>query len=184
MLDTTDNPQGLHRLLAFAAENAVAWLKAQVEVLGDSVEGLFILDNIAGFLSRKQYLEFEHPYLKQICQAFPKEWAKIYHNDARIEPFLEDLPEAGFDVVNCSHNLDVAEIRRRTSGKMCLMGNVSPLEIGSQGTPQEVKAAALDVLRKADGCGIILSMGGGVSPGMPKANILAMVEAVQEFNTR
>jgi len=27
-------------------------------------------------------------------------------------------------------------------------------------------------------------MGGGVSPGMPKANMLAMIEAAQEFNTR
>ena len=109
---------------------------------------------------------------------------KVYHNDARLDPFLEDLAEVGFDVVNWSHNLDVTEVRRRIGGKMCLMGNVNPLQVGTRGTPQEVKTSALNVLRKAEGHGIILSMGGGVSPGMPKANILAMIEAAQEFNTR
>jgi len=184
MLDINDNPQALLKLLAYATETIIAWLKAQVEVLGDGAEGIFILDDIVGLLSRKQYLEFAHPFLRQICQAFPRDWVKVYHNDARIGPFLEDLAEAGFDVVNWSHNLDVTEVRRRIGGKMCLMGNVNPLEVGTRGTPQEVKASALDVLRKAEGHGIILSMGGGVSPGMPKANMLAMIEAAQEFNTR
>ena len=30
----------------------------------------------------------------------------------------------------------------------------------------------------------ILSVGGGVSPGMPRENILAMLEALQEFNEK
>ncbi|MBZ5515058.1 MAG: uroporphyrinogen decarboxylase family protein [Acidobacteriia bacterium] len=37
-------------------------------------------------------------------------------------------------------------------------------------------------LRKVGGSGVILSLGGGVSPGMPKANIMALIEAVEEFN--
>ena len=34
----------------------------------------------------------------------------------------------------------------------------------------------------SDGRGMILSVGGGTSPGMPRANIVAMLEALQEFN--
>ena len=66
---------------------------------------------------------------------------------------------------------------------MCLMGNVNPLEIAVRGTPDEVKAATLDVLEGARGEGIILSVGGGVSPGMPRENVLAMLEALEEFNS-
>ena len=40
-----------------------------------------------------------------------------------------------------------------------------------RGTPAEVKAATLDVLEGSEGEGIILSVGGGVSPGMPGENI-------------
>ena len=52
---------------------------------------------------------------------------------------------------------------------MCLMGNVNPLEVGVRGTPEEVREATLDVLEKSGGQGIILSVGGGTSPGMPQA---------------
>jgi uroporphyrinogen decarboxylase len=65
---------------------------------------------------------------------------------------------------------------------MCLMGNVNPLEIAVRGTPDEVKEATLDVLEGAQGEGIILSVGGGVSPGMPRENIVAMLDALEQFN--
>jgi uroporphyrinogen decarboxylase len=65
---------------------------------------------------------------------------------------------------------------------MCLMGNVNPLEIGVRGTPDEVREATLDVLEGAGGEGVILSVGGGTSPGMPRDNIVAMLDALEEFN--
>ena len=182
MLDITDNPAAVHKLLTFVTDAIIKWLKAQVEVVGDSIEGIFILDDVVGFLSRKSYLEFAHPYLKQIFAAFPQDWVKVYHNDANLRPFLEDLSTTGLDVLNWSHSLDIEEARRRTGGAICLMGNVPPLEIGTRGTPHEVKAAALSILAKVEGKGMILSLGGGVSPGMPKANIMALIEATQEFS--
>jgi uroporphyrinogen decarboxylase len=54
--------------------------------------------------------------------------------------------------------------------------------VGVRGTPEEVREATLDVLEKSGGEGIILSVGGGVSPGMPKQNIEAMLKALEEFN--
>ena len=182
MLDIADNPAAVHKLLTYVTDAIIQWLKAQVEVVGDSIEGIFILDDVVGFLSRKHYLEFAHPYLKQIFEAFPQDWVKVYHNDANLGPFLEDLSTTGLDVLNWSHNLDIAEVRRRTGGRICLMGNVAPLEIATRGTPQEVKTAARSVLEKVGGKGVILSLGGGVSPGMPRANIVALIEAAQEFS--
>jgi len=177
-----DNPSGAHKLLSHTTHTTVQWLKAQAEAVGDSVEGILVLDDIVGFLSRRHYEEFAHPCLQRVFSSFPPSWVKVYHNDARIDPFLEKLAEVGFDALNWTHKLDLHEVRRRTAGKICLMGNVSPLEIGVRGTPQEVKAATLNLLRNAGRDGVILSVGGGVSPGMPGANIHAMIEAVTEFN--
>ena len=73
-------------------------------------------------------------------------------------------------------------MKERVGDRMCLMGNVNPLEIGVRGTPEEVREATLDVLEKSGGEGIILSVGGGTSPGMPKQNIVAMLQALEEFN--
>jgi len=182
MMDLVDNPGGVHKLLSFTTDVTIAWLKAHADAVGSSVEGVLVLDDVSGLMSRKHYLEFAHPCLKRVFDSVPKGWVKVYHNDANIAPFVEDLVGLGFDVLNWSHELDIVEIQRRTAGKICLMGNIPPLDIATRGTPQEVKRAALELLHKAGEAGIILSVGGGVSPGMPKANLLAMAEAVQEFN--
>jgi uroporphyrinogen decarboxylase len=53
-----------------------------------------------------------------------------------------------------------------------------------RGTPEEVKDETLEVLEGSGGEGIILSEGGGTSPGMPRENIVAMLEALEEFNAK
>lgn len=181
MMDLIDQPARVHQFLDLTTRLTIDWLQAQVEAIGDCVEGIFILDDLVGFLGEKQYLEFAHPCLKQICDAFPAEWIKVYHNDASIEACLEHLPETGFNVLNWGKRTDITDVRRCLQDRMCLMGNVNPLEVGVKGTPEEVKAESLRILRAVGGDGLILSMGGGVSPGMPGANIRAMIDARNEF---
>lgn len=181
LMDMVESPRAVHKLLELTTSLTIDWLKAQAEAIGETVEGILVLDDIVGLLSRKHYLEFAHFYLRQIFDAFPGEWVKVYHNDANLKPMLEDLAEAGFDVLNWGKSLDVVEARRRIGDRICLMGNVNPLEIGTRGTPEQVKAATLEVLYKSGGQGLILSVGGGVSPGMPGANIRAMIDGLREF---
>ena len=154
-------------------------------MLGDTVEGIFVLDDIVGFINEDHYQEFAHPYLKRICDAFPKDWVKLYHNDAEVDACLDHLPDAGFNVLNWGKQKDIREVKERVGDRMCLMGNVNPLEVGVRGTPDEVKEATLEVLEggtEGDGKGMILSVGGGTSPGMPRKNIVAMLEALEQFN--
>jgi MtaA/CmuA family methyltransferase len=184
LMDLVDKPEWAHKLLDRCTNLVIDWLKAQQQAMGSTVEGIFILDDIVGFISEEHYQEFAHPYLKRICDAFPKDWVKIYHNDAGINACLEHLPDCGFHVLNWGKQTDIAEVKRRVGNRLCLMGNVNPLEIGVRGTPEQVRAATLQVLEKSGGEGIILSVGGGVSPGMPRQNILAMQQALAEFNGR
>jgi uroporphyrinogen-III decarboxylase len=148
------------------------------------IESIFILDDIVGFINEEHYLEFAHPYLKRICDAFPKDWVKLYHNDAEVDACLDHLPDTGFNVLNWGKQRHITEVKRRVGDRMCLMGNVNPLEVAVRGTPEEVKDETLEVLEGSGGEGIILSVGGGTSPGMPRENILAMLEALEEFNAR
>jgi len=177
LLDMVDNPEQTHQLLRHATRTIIDWLKAQAETIGGTVEGILLLDDIVGFLSARTYKEFAHPYLKQICDAFPADWVKVYHNDGNVRPFLSELPACGFDVLNWSHKLDVLEARAKSNGRLCLMGNVSPLEVGVRGTPETVTQHAGDIMAKTQGIGLILSVGGGVSPGMPKENMIALAGA-------
>ena len=180
MMDIFDDPKGAHALLELTTRTVIDWLRAQADTIGESVEGILVLDDIVGFLSPDAYREFAHPYLKQICDAFPADWVKVYHNDANVRPFLADLPDTGFDVLNWSHKVDVREVHEKTNGRMCLMGNVPPLEVGVQGSPEMVRQSARTVIDGNAGRSLILSVGGGVSPGMPKANLVALADAVRD----
>jgi len=177
MMDLAEDPEGAHRLLDVATAAVIGWLEAQAETIGGEVGGFLLLDDIPGLLSRRMYLEFAQPYLQRICAAFPEGWIKIYHNDANIRPFLPELAAAGFDVLNWSHNISLEEARQKLGEKICLMGNVAPLELGVRGTPGEVRQAAARLIQVAGGRNFILSVGGGVSPGMPRENIRALIEA-------
>jgi len=182
MIDLVEKPEWAHKLLDLCTRLVIDWLKAQHKAMGDTVEGIFILDDIVGFVNEEHYKEFCHPYLKRICDAFPKDWVKLYHNDAEVQACLDHLPDCGFNVLNWGKQTDIAEVKERVGDRMCLMGNVNPLEVGVRGTPEEVREATLNVLEKGGDRGMILSVGGGTSPGMPKQNILAMLKALEEFN--
>lgn len=177
LLDLSEHPDEVHKLLDTMTRTIILWLEAQCDALGGDVEGIFVLDDVPGLLSRRLYLEFAEPYLRRIFAAFPEHWVKIYHNDANVKPFISDLPALGIDVLNWTHRLSATAAFEATGGQLCLMGNVAPLEIGVNGTPQDVHAATADLLAKVDGHPFILSVGGGVSPGMPGANIRAMIDA-------
>ncbi len=177
MTDIVDQPDLVKRLLALTTQTVIDWLTAQAEAIGDSFEGILILDDIVGFLSPRAYREFAHPYLKQICDAFPADCVKVYHNDANVRPFLAELPDAGFDVLNWSHEIDIQQAQKKLAGRMCLMGNVPPLETAVRGTPEMVRQSARDVMAASDGSALILSVGGGVSPGTPRENLRALIEA-------
>ena len=181
MIELVENPEGCHKLIDLCTRVIIDWLKAQHKVMGDTVEGIFILDDIVGFINEEHYQEFAHPYLKRICDAFPDDWVKVYHNDAEVDACLDHLPDAGFNVLNWGKQKDIREVKARVGKRMCLMGNVNPLEIAVRGTPDEVRAATLDVLEGSGGEGIILSVGGGVSPGMPRENVLRDARGAGDF---
>ena len=153
MIELVENPEGCHKLIDLCTRVIIDWLKAQHKVMGDTVEGIFILDDIVGFINEEHYLEFAHPYLKRICDAFPDDWVKVYHNDAEVDACLDHLPDAGFNVLNWGKQKDIREVKARVGKRMCLMGNVNPLEIAVRGTPEEVRAATLDVLEGSGGEG-------------------------------
>ncbi len=172
------NPDSTKKLLKLNTDLVISWLTAQSEVLSE-VEGILVLDDVVGFLSKEDYFEFAHPYLKQIMDSFPNQ-VKMYHNDTDnvvCYPYLEEL---GIDIFNFTHKQSLSEVRRLVGENVCLFGNIPPLEILAEGTPSEVSAATKHII-KAYGRteGFILSAGGGASPGTPEENLRAFIHAAR-----
>jgi uroporphyrinogen decarboxylase len=171
-----DSPGLISAVLETATTTTIRWLQAQLNTLGQP-EGILLLDDIVGLVSKRHYEALIQPHLRRIFDAF-EGLVRIYHNDTPCLHLAESLAEANFDVFNFSHEVDVAELKARMGHRVALMGNVPPLDVGVRGTPAEVISRAEDCLDKgAPGGGMILSFGGGVSPGTPPENVEALIEA-------
>jgi len=178
LMDLKLFPTETRTLLEITTQTTIQWLQAQIRNLPE-IEGIMVLDDIVGFLSPSDYLEFDHPFLKEIFTSFP-DMVRVYHNDSKINHILEDLADTGFHVLNFSHNLDMGVAWQRIGNRICLMGNVPPLEVLAKGNPEEVRSWAKACIAKTKGGqNLILSVGGGVSPDTPAQNIDALVEATE-----
>jgi len=174
MMDLKVFPTETKKLLEVTTQTTIQWLQAQIRNLPE-IEGVMVLDDIVGFLSPSDYLAFAHPFLKEIFSSFP-DMVRVYHNDSNINHILEDLADTGFHVLNFSHNLDIGVVWQRIGNRICLMGNVPPLEVLARGNPEEVRAWAKACITKTKGGqNLILSAGGGVSPDTPAQNIDALL---------
>jgi len=171
------DPAQTEKLLAMTTELVKNWLYAQAEALSE-VEGVMLLDDIVGFLSPKDYLQFAHPYLQQIYDSFPGT-IKMLHNDMDNLSSFPYLYELGVQIFNFTHLKDMDTVRQAVGDKVCLMGNVAPLDVLAQATPEAVAEQAARCLQTHPGkAGMMLSAGGGVSPGTPGENIRALIAAV------
>lgn len=177
LADIKVEPKPSHRLLDLCTETVIRWMRAQAENLPE-VEGILVLDDVVGLLSPADYEIFAHPYLERVFAAFP-DMLRIYHNDANIEPFAERLAETGFDALNFSHRIDMSVMSSRIGRKVGLIGNVPPLQVLAQGSPEDVTESAFKCLAVGNGR-MILSAGGGTSPGTPAENVDALVLAARK----
>ena len=180
MIVLKKQPEILSKLLETVTTSLISWLQAQLDCLSHP-EGILLLDDLVGMVSTKMYKAMIEPHLQRIFSSFDG-LLRIYHNDTPCPHLLEPLSEAGFDVFNFSHETDIALVKEKLAGRVALMGNVAPLDLGVRGTPEQVFEAATQCLDKAaPGGGMILSFGGGVSPGTLPENIDALLEVARTW---
>lgn len=173
-------PEQVTKILETVTTSLIRWLEAQLGTLRHP-EGILLLDDLVGMVSRRTYEKMIEPHLKRIFDHFSG-LLRVYHNDTPCPHLLESLSQAGFDVFNFSHKTDITLVKEKMSGRVALMGNVAPLDLGVRGTPEQVYTAATECLDKgAPGGGMILSFGGGVSPGALPENIDALLEAARAW---
>lgn len=181
MMELAANPDGVSKLLETVTTAIIGWLHAQLDTLSQP-EGIMVLDDVVGMVSKRHYQAMIHPHLRRIFDEFDG-LIRVYHNDTPCPHLLESLAEANFDVFNFSHETDIAEVKAKMGHRVALMGNVPPLDGGVRGTPEDVRTWAQACLAKAaPGGGMILSFGGGVPPGARPENIDALLEAARGWS--
>ncbi len=177
LMATQLEPDACSALLDKTTELCIAWLRSQLARMQQPL-GVLVLDDIVGLIGPEDAAAFALPRLTRIFSAFP-DMIHIYHNDTPNEKMLEGLAAIGMDVFNFSHEIGLERVRQALGDEVVLMGNLSPLDLLVRGTPEQVRVATADLIAQAARYGpLLVSAGGGVSPGTPIANLQAMAEVV------
>ena len=175
MMALVTHPAEIHQLLDTLTTTVIRWLHAQLETL-HKPEGILLLDDLVGMVSLAHYNEFFALRLRRIFDEFGG-LIRVYHNDTPCAHLYPALAEANFDVFNFTHKEDIGAVKKQMGHRVALMGNVPPLDVAVRETPEKVAECAKTCLDKAaPGGGMILSVGGGVSPGTPVENLEAMLD--------
>ena len=142
------------------------------------------------FCSRATYDEIWLPRYRKINDWIHANtsWKTFKHSCGAIESFLPKIIDSGFDIINpvqCSASgMDAQLLKQRHGDRITFWGGaVNTQKTLPFGTPEEVRA---EVLERCE----IFSPGGGfvfnaihnVQALTPTENIVAMINAVHEFN--
>ncbi|MEN6450436.1 MAG: uroporphyrinogen decarboxylase family protein [Thermoguttaceae bacterium] len=167
------NPEEMHRLLTVITDFLVDWIECQAAAF-DSIDGIFLLDDLIGFLREDDFLQFALPYLKRAFGCHPVS-VRFLHNDAPGMITARHLAEMGVNLFNYSFQHSVAQMRAAAGPSVALLGNIPPRDVLAAGTPDDVSRAVSEMLAGVDDKrGVIVSCGGGTPPGAPSANIDAL----------
>lgn len=169
----------VHRLLEKITRFTIDWLQYQKETF-PTIGGIFILDDIVGFVGDDECREFAVPYLNRIFRAFDSE-VNFFHNDAQGLISTPYLKEMGINLFNFSFEHSLSEIRELAGPSVTLLGNLPPRDVMAAGTPESVYNETVRMVNSVeDKSRIIWSVGGGMPPGVSTANIRAFLEALAQ----
>lgn len=187
----------LHRVFERQCEIAIRNLERIAARVKDHVDVIHVCGTDFGtqtsaFCSTATFRELWLPYYQRITGWVKRNtrWKTFKHSCGAVARFIPLFIEAGFDILNpvqCSAaGMDPVELKRTYGGQIVFWGGgVDTQRTLPFGTPVQVRE---EVLRRCE----IFSPGGGfvftpvhnIQAGTPVKNIVAMVDAVAEFNGR
>ena len=170
------DPDRAHKLLRVITSFLKKWHALQRETF-PSIDGMFLLDDIVGFIGGEDFREFGLPYFKEIYADGGT--VKFFHNDAQCAKSIACYPEIGINLYNPGIFNTLAELRQMSANRLTILGNIPPRDVLAKGSPADVRAAVQKLLSETpDRSKLILSCAGGMPPGVSTENIAAFIAAV------
>jgi len=196
-MSTVSRRDYVHRVFQRQCEVGLANLEALHRAVGDNVDAVFVCGTDFGtqtssFCSTDTFRELYMPYYRRVNGWIHAHttWKSMKHSCGAVEKFIPLFIEAGFDILNpvqCSAaGMDPVRLKERYGDRIVFWGGgVDTQKTLPFGTPAEVRE---QVLRRceifAPGGGFVFNAIHNVQARTPVANIVAMIDAVREFNGR
>lgn len=172
-------PERMQLLLTIVTDFLVDWIAVQREQF-PTIDGIFLLDDIVGFVGRRDFERFALPHLQRMYAMDVS--VKFFHCDAQLKAAAPLLEQAGINLLNWGIQHTVTEMKTWTNNRIALMGNIPPRDVLAEGTPADVERSVREMLGwLEDRSRLIVSCGGGMPPQAPTENIKALIYTVGEM---
>jgi uroporphyrinogen decarboxylase len=169
--------ESVRRLLDFTTDLYLAYAKLYIENGADLV--LLSEPTASGdMISRKHFEAFVVPVFKRVFAELHKNKVRTaLHICGNITKQLDLLNGIGAEFISVDFKVSLAKCREVFGGKTAFAGNMNPVAVMQQETPEGVaKACEQCIVEAGTGPGFLLMPGCDIPPSTPAANIKAMVE--------
>ena len=193
LMNMVGNPDFARALMERIAVYCKQLMGPFLEELGDNVDIIKIGDDLGTqdslMISPKMYRNILKPIHADFI-SFIKERTKakvMFHSDGDIQPLIDDFIEIGVDILNpiqtsAGSMSDLPALKKRFGNNIVFCGGIDSQNILPFGSPEDVRQEVrrvIDILGPGGGC--MISSVHTVMNDIPPENVLAMVDAVQEF---
>lgn len=176
-----EKPEWVHRLLELCTETALGYWR---EIIAAGAHAIVALEPISSgtIISPEQYAEFVSPYVGQLFKlANENGRVPVNHVCGDTVPILEQMASLGSPLLQLDYPIDMGVAKEMVGDRVCIAGNVNPVEYMLYGSAPDVYWKSREVIEKAaDGSHFILGAGCDLNPRTPTENILAMVQAAKD----
>ena len=135
--------------------------------------------NASGHLiSPENYRRFAMEPARHVCDAYKEAGGLVIYHASEELPAIVDLQaDIGFSILSVGPGLDIEEARKIAGNRVCLSGNVDPIRILANGTPQQVREEVERIVRNVSvHGGHVMNSGEMVPRDTPEENVRAFVE--------
>jgi MtaA/CmuA family methyltransferase len=171
MLDFYDDKAFVIGLFEFVVDLGIRFGRAQVEAGADL---LGVGDPAASLVGPHIYEEFVWPYQKKLVDGLHAAGARVrLHICGNTRRSLEAMGKLGCEIVDIDAQVPLSEAREKMGPKQVLLGNLDPVRVLQDGSPDSVTEVVAECHRQ---CGPRYIVGAGceVTPDTPPENIRAL----------
>lgn len=149
------------------------------------VAGVIMAEPAAGLLPNEECMQYSSVYVRRIVEQVQDDgFAVILHNCGNTGHCTQAMVSTGAKAYHFGNKIDMLDALRDCPREALVMGNLDPVELFRNATPQQVEEATRDMLERAAGYpNFVISSGCDTPPQVPFENIEAFYRAVEKFNS-
>jgi MtaA/CmuA family methyltransferase len=175
MMDIIDQPEQLESLLKIVLETEKKFAEEQIKAGADIIG---VGDAAASLLSPSLYKKYVLPFEQELFSSIHQLGAKVkLHICGNTSGLLPYMAQTGADIIDLDFMVSLKEARHYFGSQVCICGNVDPISVMLEGTPEDVRQASLRCIEDA-GMPFILSAGCEIPVATPPENLHALCQAV------